>query len=168
MHERCPQADVGIAVQRKALHLIEGLDKIGTAIGVDKVIAAMHSGRHRLITIRRRDAVGHSQHDRIPVRHHGDFHGVFGVMTIRHVDIVGQRRSRQRRTHGAQVDDSMGHAQTLRSFGCEFQFFQMALAIVEGNQTGQIPRFRSDMRKRNGIESARADDKCLHDVVLVF
>jgi hypothetical protein len=50
----------------------------------------MHGGGDGVISLRSSDAKTDGQHDRIAVGHDRDAHRLFGVMAVRHVDIVGQ------------------------------------------------------------------------------
>ncbi|MNY44868.1 hypothetical protein D3C86_1799310 [compost metagenome] len=66
------------------------------------------------------------------------------------------------RADGADIDDMMRHAETPRAIGGKIQFLLVALAIIEGDESEKF-MFRGDfMRKRNGVQSAGADDDGFH------
>jgi hypothetical protein len=48
------------------------------------------------------------------------------------------------------------------------ELFAVALAVVEADDSRQLPFGSKHMGKRNGIEPARADECSLHVVTLVF
>ena len=126
------------------------------------MIAAMHGGRNSLIAVGGGNSETDRQHDGVAVRHDGDAHRVLGVMAVRHIDVVGQRRSGERGTDPAHVHQVMRNAEPLRRRGREVELLAVALAVIEGHQPGELMLIGGDMSERHGIESARADDESFH------
>lgn len=156
------QHDIGIPLQRRALHGGEGVRETGPAIGIDEVIAPVDRGRHRRIAIGGSDAKGHGQHDRVAVGDHRHAHRLFGIMAVGHGQIVGQRRSRQRRAQSRQVDQVERHAQPQGAGAGKIQLLAMPLAVIKADDARQAPLGRKDMGKRDGIQPARADKCSVH------
>ena len=113
------------------LHGLKSVDKAGAAVGVDEMVAAMDRRGHGICPARRSNAKGDRQHDSVAVRHHGDAHGFFGVMAVRHRQIIGQGRARQAGTNRANVNDLMRHVQARSAGRRKIQFFAVALAVIE-------------------------------------
>lgn len=162
VHEGGVEAHIGIAVQRLFLHRVEGLGKGRAAIGVDEVVAAMHCGGHRVGLLRRSQAEGHGEHDGVAVRHDGRLHRLFGIMAVRHLDIVSQRRARQMRADRAHVDQVERHAEPVGRGPREVQLLGMALAVIEGNQSRELVLGGDLVGERHGVEPARADHIGFH------
>ncbi len=75
------------------LHGLESVDKAGTAIGINEVIAAMNCKRHGFGLLGRCHTKGNRQHDGIAVGNDGDFHRFLGIMAVRNIDIIRQGRA---------------------------------------------------------------------------
>ncbi|OWK25993.1 hypothetical protein AJ87_47165 [Rhizobium yanglingense] len=85
-------------------------------------------------------------------------------MPVRNIDVVGQRRSRQMAAYIPDVDDLMGHTQAFGACSREIEFLAVPLSVVEGEKADEFV-FRGNLvRKRNGVQSAGADDNGFHDV----
>ena len=72
------------------MHDFKSLDKRRAAIGVDEMIAAMNSSSNSVGVSRAGDAVSDGEHDGVTVRHDGNFHGVFGIVSVGDIEIVGE------------------------------------------------------------------------------
>lgn len=126
------------------------------------MVTAMHGDRHRIRLLRRRQPESDGEQDGIAVRHHGGAHGLFRIMAIGHVDIVGECRTGQMRADGSDIDDMMRHAKARGATGGEIQFLLVALAIIEGDESEKFVFRRDFMGKRNGVQSAGADHDGFH------
>ena len=83
-------------------------------------------------------------------------------MPIRHRNVVRQRRTGEMRADGSDIDDMMGYAKARGATGGEIQLLPVALAIIEGDESEKLMFRRDFMRKRNGVQSAGADDDSSH------
>jgi len=115
---------------------------------------------HRIGAARGCDAIGNGEHDRVAVRHNGDLHGVFGIVSVRNIDVVGQRRAGELAADIGDVHQYMFGAELLGAQAGKLQLFPVALAIVEGDEAGKLVVLRDPVRKGDGIHSAGTDDKC--------
>lgn len=93
VHEGCVESDTGIPIQRFGLHCPKRLSKIGAAIGVYEVVATVHSRGDCVRLFGSRHPKGNGQHNGIAIGHDSNFHCFFGIMSVPHINIVGQRRT---------------------------------------------------------------------------
>ncbi len=126
------------------------------------MVPAMHGDRHRIRLLGGGKAEGDGQHDGVAVRHHRGAHCLFRIMSVRHVDIVRQRGTGEVRADGCDVDEMMRHAETFCAVGCEIQLLLVALAVIERDKSEKFMFRRDFVRKRNGVQSAGADDDGFH------
>ncbi len=66
--------------------------------------------------------------------------------------------------NGADIDYVMRHPEARGAGGGKIQFLLMTLAIIEGKQGEQLVFRSNSVRKRNGVQSAGADDDGFHSL----
>ncbi|QTK82456.1 Hypothetical protein AT6N2_L1732 [Agrobacterium tumefaciens] len=153
---------ISIAFKRVRLHGIEAVDEARPAVGVDEMIAAVNGNRHCIRLLCGSQPERDGEHDGIAVRHHGGTHRLLRIMPVRHLHIIGQCGTGEVRADGSDIDDMMRHTEPSGAIGGKIQFLPVALAIIEGDESKKV-MFRGDfMRKRNGVQSAGADDDGFH------
>ena len=102
------------------------------------------------------------------IGHHGDFHTVFCIMAIGHIDGIGQCRSAKRGPDSTDINDVVGHAKPGAASCGEIQLFFMALAIIKRQQSREVLLCGNAVGQRHRIQSARADHNRFHSFVLVL
>ena len=99
---------VGVTVQGPFLRCFECVNEFRAAIGKNEMIATMHRRRHRIRLLRGGDAEGADQHDRIAVWCDDQLHAVFGMVSIGHINIIGQGRAAEQFANRAYIDNVTG------------------------------------------------------------
>src|SRR5229473_2320176 len=78
------------AMKSAALVARPGFDESRAAVGIYEMVATVHRGRYRVGPFRRGDAEGDGEHDGVAVGHHGDAHGLLGIVPLRDRAAAGQ------------------------------------------------------------------------------
>ncbi len=125
------QTDICVTVKCHLLHCVKSCGKGWATIRIDKVIATVNGRRNPFITVGRGHTKSDGKHNRITVRHDCDTHRFFGIMTVRHVDVVCERRACQRSPYGTHINQMMRNTEVFGSCSSEFQLLVVALAIIE-------------------------------------
>ncbi len=89
-------------------------------------------------------------------------------MAVRHIDVIGERRAGQACANGADIDDLMRDAKPFCAGLGEVQLLLVALAVIEREQACEFMFRRHFVGKRNGVQSAGADDERFHILILVL
>lgn len=162
IHIRSVQADIGVACEGMVLHRLKGVDKSGPAIGIDEMISAVDGSGHRIGLLRGGNPEGDGQHDGVPIRHHRDPHGVFGIVPVGHVHIISQRRAAQVPANIADIDNLVRNSQPLGADSGKAEFLFVPLAVIERKQANEFLLGRHLVSERNRVQSAGADDEGIH------
>ena len=101
--------DVGAGSGR----LVEGIDKLGTTVGIDGVVATVVGHHDVFQAVRLSHTHGNGQHDAIAEGYHRRLHILVGIVTLGNLLATLQQRTLKVLGHEVQGNDDMLDAQLL-------------------------------------------------------
>ena len=117
--------------------LVEGVDKLRSAVGIDGMIASVVGHHNVSESVALGNAHGDAEHDAITEGYDGRLHVLVGIMTLGNVLTAFEQGTDEVFGHEIEGDDDMANAQTL---AVELRKGNLALvmlrAVVEGDGEG--------------------------------
>ena len=143
---------------------IEGVGKLGPAVGINRVVAAMRAVSDGVELHAQRPGRGYRKQDHVAIRNDRQFHVFRGIMPLGNVDFPARETvAAEQGVDRPQIGNHVLDAAALRQLGRTLQLAGVPLAIVDGNRPNFVAQVQQVIQEGGRIHPAgKHDDHLFH------